>query len=222
MAARVTRGYGLLEAFLAKKRAQMANRLIPSGYRKGRILDIGCGSVPFFLAGTPFQEQYGIERSPHSSSSREGVRLVSFDLERGPFLPFASKRFDVVTMLAVLEHLDPSTVAGLLNETYRVLKNGGLLIVTTPASRTDHLLRLMAKLRLLSPTEINEHKDTYSLPGLAKCFQSSNFGTSSMRLGHFELGMNIWGLIAKVPSIDRSQPGVVGGAVKQIPQLVTR
>lgn len=32
----VTRGYGLLEGFLAKQRAKMADKLIPSIYRGGR------------------------------------------------------------------------------------------------------------------------------------------------------------------------------------------
>jgi hypothetical protein len=47
-----TRGRGLLEPWLAKMRAQRANRLIPAELRAGRILDIGCGSFPYFLSHT--------------------------------------------------------------------------------------------------------------------------------------------------------------------------
>jgi hypothetical protein len=39
---RITRGFGLLEGFLASKRAQMADRLIPGDLRNGKILDICC------------------------------------------------------------------------------------------------------------------------------------------------------------------------------------
>ena len=45
---RVTRGFGLLEGVLAKKRASLANSLIPASLRTDRILDIGCGSIRFF------------------------------------------------------------------------------------------------------------------------------------------------------------------------------
>lgn len=60
---RITRGYGLLERFLAKKRAQKANELIPQLYRKGRILDIGSGAYPFFLLTTSFSEKFGVDRT---------------------------------------------------------------------------------------------------------------------------------------------------------------
>ncbi|MDP2947815.1 MAG: hypothetical protein Q8N88_06895, partial [Nanoarchaeota archaeon] len=58
-----TRGTGLLEKYLAKKRAHMANKLIPESLRRGRILDVGCGETPFFLLNTKFNEKYGIDPS---------------------------------------------------------------------------------------------------------------------------------------------------------------
>lgn len=51
----VTRGHGVLEPLLAKLRAKKANALIPEPARAGRILDVGCGSFPFFLSGTRFR-----------------------------------------------------------------------------------------------------------------------------------------------------------------------
>src|SRR5690606_9300954 len=59
---RVTRGKGRLEAFLARHRAQMANRLIPDELRSGTIVDIGCGSYPYFLSTTDFAHRYGLDR----------------------------------------------------------------------------------------------------------------------------------------------------------------
>ena len=50
----VTRGHGLLESLLARLRANGANKLIPSEFRNGRILDIGVGSYPYFLSHTSF------------------------------------------------------------------------------------------------------------------------------------------------------------------------
>ena len=62
MKVKVTRGHGLLERFLARKRACMANQLIPSHLRNGRILDIGCGSFPYFLLNTVFTEKCGLDK----------------------------------------------------------------------------------------------------------------------------------------------------------------
>jgi hypothetical protein len=55
---RVTRGFGLLEEYLSKRRVNMANRLIPESLRVGGALDIGCGTVLLFLMSTIFEEKY--------------------------------------------------------------------------------------------------------------------------------------------------------------------
>ena len=60
---RVTRGSGLLETFLARRRAEMANRLIPSISRAGCIADIGCGRHPYFLLNTIFSRKIGLDKS---------------------------------------------------------------------------------------------------------------------------------------------------------------
>ena len=46
-------------------------------------------------------------------------------------------------------------------ETSRVLKPDGTFIITTPAPWTDLLLKMMAKLGLVSRIEIEEHKAMY-------------------------------------------------------------
>lgn len=66
-------------------------------------------------------------------------------------------------MLAVIEHIEPERLDGIIGEVRRILKSGGLLIITTPASWTDGLLRFMARLHLVSRTEIDEHKAAYTL-----------------------------------------------------------
>jgi len=57
-----TRGKGLLEPFLARMRAKTANGLIPDELRSGRILDIGCGSYPYFLSHTAFEEKHALDQ----------------------------------------------------------------------------------------------------------------------------------------------------------------
>lgn len=124
----VTRGSGFLEGFLAEKRSGLADSLIPSGLRSGRILDIGCGSFPLFLVNTIFFEKYGLDRLiPEECVSEfhgKGINLLSHDVDSG-VLPFTDEYFDVVTMLAVFEHIEPEKLGSLLKEIHRVLKLGG-------------------------------------------------------------------------------------------------
>ncbi|NWF52281.1 MAG: class I SAM-dependent methyltransferase [Nitrospirae bacterium] len=192
----VTRGYGLFEGFLAEQRSKMANRLILSTYRKGRILDIGCGIYPFFLLNTKFSEKYGIDKVREEIYLKrfleQKIIFINYDIEKNCMMPFDNNYFDVVTMLAVIEHLESERVVKILREVHRILKPFGMFIVTTPASWTDRLLRLMARLRLVSPDEIKEHKYAYNHKSLFSILKEANFSPEKLSFGYFELFMNIW------------------------------
>jgi SAM-dependent methyltransferase len=191
-----TRGFGFLEGFLARQRARMANRLIPQSHRGGRLLDIGCGAYPYFLFHTQFREKYGVDQVVSEALAAECVGnktyLINFDIHRPEALPFKSQFFDVVTMLAVFEHVEPRRLPTLLGEIHRVLRPGGVFIVTTPAAWTDHLLRTMAKMRLVSPIEIDDHKDTYTHSKIAGYLDASHFRREKSKFGYFEFRMNLW------------------------------
>ena len=186
-----TRGNGLLEPILARIRARRANRLIPSSLRAGRVLDIGCGSYPYFLSHTAFKEKYAIEKGPPVGSLPE-VDWHHLDLNVVTRLPFPDSYFSVVTMLAVVEHLDPAGLVGVFQEIYRVLEKGGMCILTTPAAWSDPLLALMARMQLVSAEEIDEHEYTYTLPLLGWYFGSAGFELEKVNFGYFELMLNMW------------------------------
>ena len=59
---RSTRGFGLLESFLARRRGSLAKSFIPLTGPKGRILDIGCGTFPSFLLSLRHQEKFAVDR----------------------------------------------------------------------------------------------------------------------------------------------------------------
>lgn len=185
-----TRGSGLLEVFLSKKRADKANELIPHSYRQGKILDIGCGMYPYFLISTEFREKYGIDPSLETTDIK-GVDLRSIDISSSR-LPFNSETFDVVTMLAVFEHLDNENLKQVLKEIKRVLKKNGKLILTTPAPWSDKLLHFMARGGLISKEEIHEHKHNHSKEKIENILTKAGFVEKNIDSGYFELGMNIW------------------------------
>jgi SAM-dependent methyltransferase len=192
---RYTRGQGLLEPFLARRRARQANQLIPERLRTGRILDIGCGSFPYFLSHTSFREKYAIDQLPPSPSSLKSgpeIGWHTLDLNAEPRLPFEDGHFAAVTLLAVVEHLDPGSLVKLLREVHRVLAPDGRVVITTPAPWSDGLLHAMARLRLVSAEEIEEHVYVYTQALLGWYFGKADFPMEKIQSGYFELGLNMW------------------------------
>jgi len=196
----ITRGYGFLEKFLAKKRSKMANSLIPPGYRKGRILDIGCGNHPLFLLSTNFTEKYGLDKiggEQRGALQSQNIFFLEYDIEHKDNLPYEDNYFDVVTILAVFEHIEPKKIPNILCEIYRILKPKGICILTTPAARAVLPLKIMAKMRLVSSTELAEHKYAYKPLEIAAIFENTPFGKENLQCGYFELNMNIWTVAKK-------------------------
>lgn len=187
----VTRGKGILEPLLASLRAKQADKLIPDSLRSGRILDIGCGSFPYFLSHTSFQEKFAVERQSCPPSCQEIV-WHNLDLNQSPTLPFADKFFSVITMLAVVEHLNPQSLVGIFKEAHRSLIDDGMLIVTTPAAWSDGLLHFMAHTGLVSHEEIHEHVYAYTLPLLGWYFGGAGFRMEHLDFGYFECHLNMW------------------------------
>jgi SAM-dependent methyltransferase len=188
-----TRGHGLLEPMLARWRARKANRLIPDRLREGRILDVGCGSYPYFVSHVTFKQKFAIDQLSARFQS-DTIAWHTLDLNKQPVLPFEDGFFSVITMLAVIEHLDPASLIVLFREAHRTLQPGGLLILTTPAAWSDGLLRGMARVRLVSKEEIREHVYAYTLPLLGWYFGSADFAMEKLRFGYFEFRLNLWAM----------------------------
>ncbi len=187
-----TRGFGLLENFLSGKRAQQADKHIPGTSRSGKILDIGCGNYPLFLMKTDFSEKFALDKHHFSKPAVSPIRYSRHNIEDDPVLPFPDDFFEVVTMLAVIEHFNPKILPGILAQVNRVVKQGGLLFLTTPAAWTDSLLRAMARLKLVSSDEVDEHKDVYTINKISNLLWQAGFRKEKIVGGYFELGMNIW------------------------------
>jgi SAM-dependent methyltransferase len=188
---RPTRGNGLLEPLLARLRARQANLLIPSVLRQGSILDIGCGSYPYFLSNTYFKEKFALDRF-HPKEKIIDINWYTFDLSVSPFLPFEEDFFSVVTLLAVIEHIDPEVLVNLLMDIHRTLRPGGVLILTTPAAWSDSLLHRMSRTKLVSKEEIDEHVYAYTLPLLGWYMGKAGFEMRKVKFGTFEIGLNLW------------------------------
>lgn len=189
MKTNLTRGVGLLEEYLAKRRTKKANELLKSS-QKGTLLDIGCGSYPFFLLNTVFKEKHGIDPSLIITDIKS-LNLRKIDVTKQN-LPFEENYLDAITMLAVFEHIEHDKLAFVLKEIRRVLKNKGTFVITTPAPWADKLLHLMAYFFLISKEEIHEHKHNLTHQKIRDYLREAGFSENKIKNGFFEFGFNMW------------------------------
>jgi ubiquinone/menaquinone biosynthesis C-methylase UbiE len=188
----ITRGWGLLEGFLARQRAAKANSVIPKTFREGRILDIGCGSYPYFLETTNFKDKYGLD--PVINPEMIGIKGIKLSKSTigTKKLSFTDSFFDVITMLAVFEHIEHDNLIPVIKEIHRVLKKNGILVITTPAPWADKLLHQMAKVSLISSEEIHEHKHNHPRLKIENILSQGGFTKNKIQSGFFEFHMNMW------------------------------
>lgn len=98
-------------------------------YARGKLLDIGCGRMPYRKEFERLVDSYiGIDHPEVSKLYSSGLKPdVLVDAKK---LPFSNNFFDIALLFQVLEHVDsPSLV---IKETGRVLKPGGTLILSVP------------------------------------------------------------------------------------------
>jgi 2-polyprenyl-3-methyl-5-hydroxy-6-metoxy-1,4-benzoquinol methylase len=117
------------ESYLRTAKSQV--RLIQEYASGTSLLDIGCAQGFFlFSASQAGYTTKGIEIS--QDAAEYARREFGLDIEVKPFeeLRFAENHFDVVTLWQVLEHVPYPLMV--LKEVNRILKPGGLLVVSTP------------------------------------------------------------------------------------------
>lgn len=187
-----TRGSGIMENFLSRQRAAVANKLIPDSLRSGAILDIGCGSYPFFLINTEFREKHGIDPEAEIPAEGKDITLHHFLIYPDSRLPFADVTFGAVTSLGTLEHFDESTFFTICRETYRVLIPGGVLVMTSPAPWTMRILSAVSQWNIISPSEIRDARHVRDTDKFVAAFKAVGFHGANISTGFFQSGMNRW------------------------------
>ena len=108
--------------FIATK-FKVLDWLLPSGDGWRNSLDIGCSDGLI------------VELMDAKGYNGYGVDIIDnqYTIADARNLPFSDGQFDVITILDTLEHIDGSKNVA-LDEAWRVLRPGGLLLVTVPNS----------------------------------------------------------------------------------------
>jgi SAM-dependent methyltransferase len=141
------------ENYLNYHAARFLDTLILLGPGQGqRLLDVGAFPGHLTVAAHSLGYQVdGLNGRAESAPSlqkladrlgRYGISMVMADVESEPF-PFPDRHFDVVLASEIIEHLHFNPYR-LLRESFRVLKPGGRILITTPnISRLQNVIRLI-------------------------------------------------------------------------------
>ncbi len=125
----------------------------PGGF--GAILDVGCGDGLSFPYLGRFGEPEGIEADgalvSAQAQARGSIHIGPFDETFRP-----DRRYGLITMLDVIEHLDDDLAA--LRCAAALLDPGGLLVITVPAFR----------LLWTAHDDFNHHRRRYTAAGLGR------------------------------------------------------
>lgn len=96
-------------------------------YARGRLVDLGCGKVPFYQAYRLHTEEcvcVDWEGATH------GTQFADYLCDLNEALPFAEGEFDTVILSSVLEHVARPEV--LWEELSRIVNDGGYVLVSVP------------------------------------------------------------------------------------------
>lgn len=147
------------------------------GAGKGSLLEIGCGNG-FFLEQALMQgyaEVKGVDPSIDavSKASKHIQQHIICDVMREGM--FQKEKFDVICMFQVFDHIPNPAI--LLDECFRVLKKGGLIL-----SLNHNINAVLSNiLRQYSPIIDIEHTYLYSPSTMARIFKEHRFLVKEIR-----------------------------------------
>jgi len=96
-------------------------------HARGRLLDLGCGTVPFYAA---YRDQVDDNICVDWPSSLHRNMHIDVFCDVSRTLPFADATFDTILSSDVIEHLPDPVLA--FREMARLLRPGGKVILNTP------------------------------------------------------------------------------------------
>lgn len=182
--------YSLLDTLIFSRRKRQVTKRLPKN--PGVVADFGAGydcrlllslkqsylNARMIAVDTEFDSQL---------ASINNLSLVTSDLNE--ILIVESESIDVGLSLAVLEHLNKPDV--FLKEVHRVLKPGGVLLLTTPGPTSKPLLEFLAyRLHIIDEHEIRDHKHYFSSEELKHHLVVAGFKVENIDAQTFIFGMN--------------------------------
>jgi ubiquinone/menaquinone biosynthesis C-methylase UbiE len=104
-----------------------------------RILDLGCGTGNVIVGLREFlrADIFGVDISLYmlERSRRKSLQVICADID-GKQLPFRNSSFDIILSAYVIHQIN--NLPALFSESFRVLRNGSLILLTMSHEQLDH------------------------------------------------------------------------------------
>jgi SAM-dependent methyltransferase len=133
------------------------------GKAKPEILDIGCGTGANLEMLSEFGDAQGVDVSGEALAFCRARGLDQVKQGEAEQLPYEDQKFDLVTALDVVEHLDDDL--GGLKEMRRVLRPDGRALIFVPAFMFLWGVQ----------DDVSHHRRRYTLPSLLKAVEAAGF-----------------------------------------------
>ena len=171
-----------VDLLLQRWRIRKARRELPAG---ARLLDIGTYDGTLFrvtrMRGVGIDPALRID-----AAAPDGVVLV-----RGAFatdLPDEpAGAFDAAAALAVVEHVPEPELEGWSQALARLVRPGGVLVITVPSPAVDNILHVLIRLHLVGGMEAHQHHG-FEPDDLVRVFAAPAW--QLVKRQHFQLGLN--------------------------------
>ena len=171
-----------LDRFLQRWRIAKVRPYLPPG---ARVLDVGCGDGALFrFYGRQISDGIGLDPALAEPRVLANARLLPGGICQ---CPSPIDQVDVITMLAVVEHLSDAERASLPAACAQWLKPGGHVVITVPSPLVDYVLAVLKAFRLIDGMHLHQHH------GFNPASMSALFATSPLeQVVHrrFQLGLN--------------------------------
>lgn len=152
-----TGNFNFLDKWIARWRMGQVLEYVGGGEE---VLDFGCGVNGVFLGLISKKIKRGVGLD-YEVENRKGGNLEFIKIRFDGELPLKNESFDLVFALAVIEHISVDKIKKFFEETERVLRKRGRLIITSPSIRGKKVLELLSGLGLISKAEVKDHKKYY-------------------------------------------------------------
>ena len=158
------------------------------------VLDFGCGAHLKTLRtiGNRASARYGIDsvfKGRESFTTADQISVTGAFSQLSTLLKEHSRTINRIVSLACFEHLEAHELQLVLAELHKVSSEDAILVGTVPTPAAKPVLEFLSyKLKLIDPTQIEDHKVYYNKKTLEAALPGTGWRLQSYKT--FQFGMN--------------------------------
>jgi SAM-dependent methyltransferase len=170
------------------------------------VLDFGCGTGVISQNLRAWARPVGLDMSVRALEYCAGRGLEDLLQSRGELLPIQNGTIDGILALDVFEHIEQDRVA--MQECFRALKPGGILVLSVPAFRT-----------LWGPHDVAlHHFRRYTRPEVDALLRQAGFQPVRVSYSVFFLFPLVW----LIRQVERGRQGPAKASLPTVPEWLNR